>query len=84
LGLEPTPYAEQLPGYDDCIGGSDVAWLSTSRTGVDLPPGRSVTITVRLDASAVWAAGEYDARLAVATDTPYPVAPVTVAMKVRP
>jgi hypothetical protein len=82
-GLYPAPYAEQLPGYDDCVTGSDVAWLSTSNSQLDLPPGRTVTVTVALDAPASAALGEYDARLAVTTDTPYGVSPVPVALTVR-
>ena len=83
IGLEPAPYAEQLPGSDDCISGSDVAWLSTSRSGLTVAPGQTVTVTVALDASAASTLGEYDARLAIDTDTPYAVSPVPVALKVR-
>ena len=83
IGLEPAPYAEQLPGSDDCISGSDVAWLSTSRSGLTVAPGQTVTVTVSLDASATPSLGEYDARLAIDTDTPYAVSPVPVALKVR-
>jgi Kelch motif len=82
-GIEPSPYAEQLPTGDACISGSDVLWLSESSSDIAIPPGRSVTVTIELDASGVSAAGQYDARLAVATDTPYPVLPVTVAMTVK-
>ena len=82
-GLDPAPYAEQLPGYDDCVSGSDVAWLSTSSSQVDVPPGRTVTVTVALAAPMDAALGEYDARLAVTTDTPYPISPVPVALTVR-
>ena len=79
-GLEPAPYAEQLPGYDDCTSGSDAAWLSTNRNQLDLAPGQTTTVTIALDAPAASALGEYDARLAVETDTPYPVPPVPVAL----
>jgi hypothetical protein len=82
-GLEPTPYAEHLPTGDACISGSDVAWLAESSSDVEIPAGRSVTVTVAFDASGVSVAGEYGARLAVATDTPYPVSPVPVAMTVK-
>ena len=59
------------------------AWLSTSSSQVDLPPGRTVTVTVALAAPKDAALGEYDARLAVTTDTPYPISPVPVALTVR-
>jgi hypothetical protein len=73
--------AEVLPGHDQCDG-DDVAWLSADRTSFDLAPGRSTTVTVRTDASAVPAPGTYGARLTYSTDTPYAGASVTVSLKV--
>ena len=82
-GLLPTPYVEQLPGYDSCIQGSDVTWLSESSDSVEVQPGKSVTVPVTLDAPTASPAGEYDARLAITTDTPYQVTPVPITMTVR-
>ena len=73
--------AEVLPGHDQCDG-DDVGWLSADRTSFDLAPGRSTTVTVRTDASAVPAPGTYGARLTYSTDTPYAGASVTVSLKV--
>ncbi|ROT32490.1 carboxypeptidase regulatory-like domain-containing protein [Micromonospora sp. HM5-17] len=79
-----TPLAQRLPGYDDCLRGSAVSWLSVSRTGeLTLPPGRSITITVSVAAPAAASPGEYAARLAFVTDTPYQVEPMPVTMRVR-
>ena len=78
-----TPLAQRLPGYDDCLRGSAVSWLSVSRTGeLTLPPGRSITITVSVAAPAAVPPGEYAARLAFVTDTPYQVEPMPVTMRV--
>jgi hypothetical protein len=79
----PAPYAEVLPGQDACVIGSDVGWLSTSRTQVTVPAGRTVTVQVRTDASAVSTAGRYQAQLAFVTDTPYVIPPVNVALTTR-
>ncbi|MFF3375851.1 carboxypeptidase regulatory-like domain-containing protein [Streptomyces sp. NPDC002680] len=73
--------AEVLPGHDQCDG-DDVTWLSTDRTSFDLAPGRSTTVTVRADASAVATAGTYTARLTYSTDAPYAGASVKVSLKV--
>jgi N-acetylneuraminic acid mutarotase len=73
--------AEVLPGHDQCDG-DDVTWLSTDRTSFDLAPGRSTTVTVRADASAVATAGTYTARLTYSTDAPYPGSSVEVSLKV--
>ena len=77
------PYAEQLPGQDACVTGSDVGWLSTDRTQLTVPPGRSVTVRVRFDPTATSASGAYAARLAFTTDTPYDVTPVAVTLTRR-
>lgn len=73
--------AEVLPGHDQCDG-DDVTWLSADRTSFDLAPGRSTTVTVRADASAVSTAGTYTARLTYSTDAPYAGASVKVSLKV--
>ncbi|MER5514329.1 carboxypeptidase regulatory-like domain-containing protein [Streptomyces sp. NPDC002763] len=73
--------AEVLPRHDQCDG-DDVSWLSVDRTSFDLAPGRSTTVTVRADASAVATAGTYTARLTYSTDAPYAGASVKVSLKV--
>ncbi|NEA64666.1 carboxypeptidase regulatory-like domain-containing protein [Streptomyces sp. SID12488] len=78
---ETASSAEVLPGHDQCDG-DDVTWLSTDRTSFDLAPGRSTTVTVRTDASAVATAGTYTARLTYSTDAPYAGASVKVSLKV--
>src|SRR5262249_18321549 len=40
--------SELLPGYDQC---GDVPWLSADTSTVNLAPGQSATVTVRLDAA---------------------------------
>jgi N-acetylneuraminic acid mutarotase len=82
-GFNPTPLVQKLTGYDYCVHGSDVPWLSADRAEFDVPAGKSVTVTVAVDASAVSGLGEYDARLGVATDTPYATSPVKVALRVH-
>lgn len=77
------PYAEALPGQDACTTGSDVGWLSTSRTRVTVPAGGTVTVQVRADASATSVHGTYRAQLAFVSDTPYTIAPVSVALTTR-
>lgn len=78
-----TPYTEALPGQDACVTGSDVGWLSTSRTQVTVPAGKTVTVQVRADVSAASTPGTYQAQLAFVTDTPYTIPPVTVALTTR-
>ncbi|MGK5738753.1 kelch repeat-containing protein [Micromonospora sp. URMC 103] len=78
-----TPFAQQLPGHDACVRGSDVSWLSAGRTEVTIPAGRTVTVTVTASAPAVAGHGEYRARLAFETDTPYRTEPLAVVMKLR-
>ncbi|MFC0508400.1 carboxypeptidase regulatory-like domain-containing protein [Micromonospora costi] len=78
-----TPFAQQLPGHDACVRGSDVSWLSTGRTELTIPAGRSVTVTVTAAAPAVAGHGEYQARLAFDTDTPYRTEPLAVVMTLR-
>jgi N-acetylneuraminic acid mutarotase len=81
IAWQASTTAEVLPGHDQCDG-DDVSWLSTDRTSFDLAPGRSTTVTVRIDASAVTTPGTYGARLTYSTDAPYAGASVTVSLKV--
>jgi N-acetylneuraminic acid mutarotase len=84
-GMTPTydtaTSAEVLPGHDQCDG-DNVSWLSADKTSFELAPGRSTTVTVRADASAVATAGTYTARLTYDTDAPYAGASVKVSLKV--
>jgi N-acetylneuraminic acid mutarotase len=79
----PTPFAEVLPGYNQC-GTESISWLSTSSSKFTLNPGQSQTVAVRLDSSAVSQPGSYTAQLGVQTDTPYQFSPINVAMQVNP
>ena len=81
-GFNPQPFAEVLPGYDQCGGAADVTWLSENSTEFDVAPGQTVTVTVTMDSSVVSQPGDYLAKLAVSTDTPYSVTPVDVTMHV--
>ncbi|MER5453758.1 S8 family serine peptidase [Micromonospora sp. NPDC002389] len=79
--------SERLGGLEQCAAEADVPWLSSSPTTFTLAPGASRTVTVTLTATAAAGLrqpGRYDAELAVASDTPYPVTPVSVEMNVSP
>ncbi|MFY1619681.1 kelch repeat-containing protein [Micromonospora sp. WMMD736] len=73
----------QLPGAESCLRGSDVSWLSANRTELTIPAGRTVTVRVSAAVPAVAGHGEYAARLAFETDTPYRTEPVAVVLKTR-
>jgi hypothetical protein len=79
----PTPYAEVLPGYDQC-GTESIPWLSVSSSKFTLTPGQSQTVAVTLDSSAVSQPGSYTADLGVQTDTPYQFSPISLTMQVNP
>ncbi|WP_435177512.1 kelch repeat-containing protein [Actinacidiphila sp. bgisy145] len=78
---EPTAGVEQLPGYADCGSSGAAGWLSAPHT-VTVAPGAAVQVRVTLDAGAVDRAGTYTSGLTVATDSPYAVPSLAVAMKV--
>ena len=82
-GFNPQPFAEVLPGEDQC-GAEDVPWLSESTTAFTVSPGQSVTVAVTADSSAVAQPGGYAAELLVNTNTPYQTQPVTVGMHAQP
>ena len=85
-GFDPTPFAEELPGYDQC-GADPVAWLSATPAQATLQPGQTVTVHVTLDASDIGVIdqpGTYLARLGLQADTPYWVNPVAVSMTANP
>jgi len=71
-----------LSGYGQA-GPVSLPWLSLSQATGTIQPGRSVTITVRLNAAgAGLSGGTVTAALGLETDTPYEVTPVTVSMTV--
>ncbi|WP_377266958.1 carboxypeptidase regulatory-like domain-containing protein [Peterkaempfera sp. SMS 1(5)a] len=82
----PVATVEVLPGYDQSGSGSDVTWLSLGTQQATLAPGASTTVVVSLDASVaeVTQPGAYTAKVAVGSDTPYPVPAVPVTMHVNP
>jgi hypothetical protein len=75
----PTPYAEVLPGYDQC-GGENIPWLPTSSSSFTLNPGQSQTVAVTMDSSTVSQPGTYTAQLTVQASTP----PARTASESRP
>ena len=84
--FDAVPFAEELPGYDQC-GAGNVPWLSASPGQATLQPGQSVTVQVTLDASdlgIVDQPGSYVAKLGLQADTPYWVNPITVTMTANP
>ncbi|MGH3447109.1 MAG: Kelch repeat-containing protein, partial [Nocardioidaceae bacterium] len=83
-GRNSVAFGETLPGYGNCGGGGDVAWLSQSKAEFDVAPGDSVTVRVSLDSGAVSKPGDYRAKVGVSANTPYQVEPVDVAMHVQP
>ncbi|PMR59143.1 peptidase S8 [Verrucosispora sp. ts21] len=82
-----SPDSERLGGLDLCAAEADLPWLSTSPSTFTLAAGASRTVTVTLDASTeagVLQPGRYAGELAIASNTPYPVTPVSVEMNVSP
>ncbi len=76
--------SEVLPGYDQCTESSDVNWLSESPASLTVQPGKSVTVTVGTDASAIAQPGTYSAQLVLDHNTPYGTPLVGVTMTVAP
>lgn len=81
-GFFPVDTAELLPTYGACEP-TDVSWLSVDKSSVTLAPGRSTTVTVRLDAGGL-KPGSYLAGVWLKEDTPYLVNPVDITLRVRP
>ncbi|MEV4628026.1 carboxypeptidase regulatory-like domain-containing protein [Micromonospora sp. NPDC049523] len=73
------PFAEVLPGRTDCGSDRDSAWLAATAAGTVLAPGRTVRLSVTLDAGVLDQPGTYSAALLLRGNTPYPttVVPVT-------
>ncbi len=82
--VEPSGTSETLPGYDQCGDGFHLPWLSVSSGSLDLKPGQSATVSLTVDSSSITQPGTLTAALGIGTDTPYPVAPVTVTTTVTP
>ncbi|PZW02296.1 Serine protease, subtilisin family [Micromonospora phaseoli] len=79
--------SERLGGLGLCAAEADLPWLGSSPTTFTLAPGASRTVTVTLTATAaagVVQPGRYAGELAIASDSPYPVTPVSVEMNVSP
>ncbi|MEV6691841.1 S8 family serine peptidase [Micromonospora sp. NPDC051196] len=82
-----SPDSERLGGLELCAAEADLPWLSSSPSTFTLAPGASRTVTVTLDATTeagVAQPGRYAGELAIASNTPYPVTPVSVEMNVSP
>ncbi|WP_326559829.1 Kelch repeat-containing protein [Micromonospora sp. NBC_01796] len=73
------PFAEVLPGRTDCGSDRDSAWLAATPTASVLAAGRTVRLSVTLDAGVLDQPGTYSAALLLRGNTPYPttVVPVT-------
>lgn len=80
------PYAEVLPGFDDCGAPTDVPWLTVDPTTATLDPGDSITVTVSMDSSLTeeQQPGAYLSGVGIRHDTPYQVDAVDVTMNVAP
>jgi N-acetylneuraminic acid mutarotase len=82
-GFNPVPFAEQLPGYDQC--GGDVSWMSEDKTGFDVSPGQTVSVRITADSSTLSQPGTYQGELILRTDSPYgTAAPLDVILQVSP
>ncbi|GGU27989.1 kelch repeat-containing protein [Nocardioides albus] len=73
-----------LSGYDGCDPGTtDVGWVSSApEAGTTLQPGESVTMTLTADPAGAGQPGDLAAQLGLVEDTPYPVSPLAVTMRV--
>ncbi|MFI1976880.1 S8 family serine peptidase [Streptomyces wedmorensis] len=82
---EPGWLTRILPGFDVCDEG-DASWLSLDTQRLTVQPGESVTVKVTLDSGtrSVTQPGDLTGEIAVASDTPYRVAPVGMTMRVEP
>ncbi|MFH8473969.1 carboxypeptidase regulatory-like domain-containing protein [Streptomyces sp. NPDC018000] len=78
--------SELLPGFDQCADTTDVPWLSANKTDVTLQPGESVDVTVSFNAdiAEITQPGTFTAQLVISAKTPYGIAPVPVALTVKP
>ncbi|WP_431951452.1 Kelch repeat-containing protein [Actinacidiphila sp. bgisy167] len=83
--LAPTSTVELLPGYDQ-EGLSEVGWLGESAKKITLAPGQKTVLTLTFDTAALEVAqpGDYGARLALFTDTPYALPDIPVVLHVDP
>jgi N-acetylneuraminic acid mutarotase len=82
-GFQPTPFTQNLPGYDQCDG--QLTWMSLNTAGFDVQPGQTVTVQITADSSVVAQPGSYAGQLVISASTPYStLAPVGVTMQVNP
>lgn len=81
----PIPAVELLPGYDQG-GSADVTWLSESTQQLTLDAGASANVTVTLDSTVpeVTQPGDFTAKIALGSDTPYSLTAVPVTLHVDP
>jgi N-acetylneuraminic acid mutarotase len=79
----PVATVALLPGYDQ-PDSTDVTWLSESTQRVTVQPGRTVRVSVTLNAAVprVDLAGTYTTELVFNSDTPYPVHGIPVSLTV--
>jgi N-acetylneuraminic acid mutarotase len=82
-GFSPTPYADVLPGYNEC-GSENIPWLSTSASQFTLTPGQTETVAVTMNSDTVSQPGTYTAQLGVNTNTPYQFQPIDITMQANP
>jgi N-acetylneuraminic acid mutarotase len=82
-GFSAAPFAENLPGYDQCDG--SVGWLSLNDSSLTLAPGQTAQVTVTADSSGESQPGTYAADIIANANTPYSsLTPVSVTMTVTP
>ena len=79
-GFTPANSTQALPTYGACRP-EDVPWLSEDRQTVTIQPGKTVQVSVRMDADDR-SAGSYDASLWFKEDTPYLVPAADVTMRI--
>ncbi|HVQ91728.1 MAG TPA: S8 family serine peptidase [Mycobacteriales bacterium] len=73
-----------LPGHEACGPATDVPWLAAPTSRQTLAPGRSVRLTVPVDAAAVNAPGVVRAALTLVESTPGTVDRIPVTLTVTP
>jgi N-acetylneuraminic acid mutarotase len=82
----PVSTVSLLPGYTADASPVDVGWLSETPGSATIEPGRSLTVTVTVDAGApeITGPGDWAAALSLDADTPYPTLSVPVTLHVSP
>jgi len=80
-------YAQQLPGYTECDGGTGVPWLTATAAQRTLGPGQSATVTVAVrpgPAQGITQPGTYAATLRLDSGAPYPAPALPVTLTATP